>query len=91
MRRAILSTILWAISVVPVWANGGENFPFHVGERLTYQIFWGPFVAGRASLEVDGIERVDGKDCYHLIAEARTAGWRICCFTWKARPRAGST
>ena len=56
------------------WANGGENFPFHVGEKLTYQIFWGPFVAGRASLEVQGIEQVDGHDCYHLVAQARTSG-----------------
>ena len=55
-------------------ANGGEDFPFHVGEKLTYQIFWGPFVAGRATLEVDGIEQVDGHDCYHLIAQLRTAG-----------------
>ena len=55
-------------------ANGGEHFPFHVGERLTYQVFWGPFIAGRASLEVEGIEQVDGHDCYHLIAQARTTG-----------------
>ena len=56
------------------WANGGENFPFHVGEKLTYQIYWGPFVAGRAVLSVDGIEQVEGHDCYHLIALASTTG-----------------
>jgi len=57
-----------------LFANGGENFPFHVGERLSYLIFWGPFVAGRASLEVAGIEQIDGHDCYHLVGEARTSG-----------------
>lgn len=56
------------------WANGGENFPFHVGEKLTYQIYWGPLVVGRATLEVAGIEKVDGHDCYYLIAEAKTTG-----------------
>ena len=55
-------------------ADGSSNVPFRVGERLSYVIFWGPFVAGRASLEVTGIEQVDGYDCYHLVAEARTSG-----------------
>ena len=48
--------------------------PFGVGEKLTYQIFWGPFVVGRATLEVAGIEKVDDHNCYHLIAKAKTSG-----------------
>ena len=55
-------------------ANGDEAVPFSVGEKLTYQIFWGPFVVGRAALEVTGIEPVDGHDCYHLVAKAKTSG-----------------
>jgi hypothetical protein len=55
-------------------ANGGNSVPFAIGEKLTYQIFWGPFVVGRASLEVAGIETVDGHDCYHLVARAKTSG-----------------
>ncbi len=73
MQQMILITAVWAISAVTLIA-GGENVPFQVGERLSYQIFWGPFVAGRATLRVDGIETVDGNDCYHLIAEAHTSG-----------------
>jgi hypothetical protein len=56
------------------FADGDEAIPFSVGEKLTYQIFWGPFVVGRATLEVAGIEPVDGHDCYHLIAKAKTSG-----------------
>ncbi len=37
-------------------ADGDEAIPFSVGEKLTYQIFWGPFVVGRATLEVAAIE-----------------------------------
>jgi len=70
---AIIVALSW-VATGSGWANGGEHFPFHVGEKLTYQIFWGPFVAGRATLEVDGIEQVDGHDCYHLIAKASTVG-----------------
>jgi hypothetical protein len=49
-------------------------FPFSVGEKLTYQVYWGPFPVGRASLEVRNIEPVDGHDCYHLAAVAWTTG-----------------
>ncbi len=55
-------------------ASGEADLPFRVGEKLTYQIFWGPFVVGRATLEVRGVEPVDGHDCYHLVARARTTG-----------------
>lgn len=55
-------------------ADSADSVPFGVGEKLTYQIFWGPFVVGRATLEVAGIEPVDGHDCYHLVAKAKTSG-----------------
>ena len=48
--------------------------PFSVGEKLTYQVFWGPFVVGRATLEVVGTDPVDGHNCYHLVAKAKTSG-----------------
>jgi hypothetical protein len=84
-KRIVIITGIWLAAAGSLWANGGENFPFHVGEKLTYQIFWGPFVAGRASLEVDGIESVDGKDCYHLIAQARTSGLADLLFHVESR------
>jgi hypothetical protein len=54
-------------------ARGGDS-PFRVGEKLSYRIYWGPFEAGQASLEVAGIEAVNGRDCYHLVAKAQTSG-----------------
>ncbi len=56
------------------WTRAAESFPFQVGERLTYQIYWGPLVAGKAILEVMSIETVDGHDCYRLKATAKTTG-----------------
>jgi hypothetical protein len=55
-------------------ADDADSVPFAVGEKLTYQVFWGPFVVGRATLEVAGMEMVDGHDCYHLVAQAKTSG-----------------
>jgi len=62
------------VSAGMTWANDADSIPFAVGEKLTYQIFWGPFVVGRATLEVAGIEPVDGHNCYHLVAKAKTSG-----------------
>lgn len=56
------------------WANDTSSVPFAVGEKLTYQVFWGPFVVGRATLEVTAIEPIDGHNCYHLVAKAKTSG-----------------
>ena len=74
MRKALFILAVWMTSVAAVRANGGENFSFHPGEKLTYRIFWGPFAAGKATLEVKTIEQVDGHDCYRLIANATTTG-----------------
>ncbi len=74
MRRLVVIAVVLGLTVCRAWADGGSDAPFRVGEKLTYQIFWGPFVVGRATLEVRGIEAVDGHDCYHLVAQAKTSG-----------------
>jgi hypothetical protein len=74
VRNLVATISLLFVIAGTTWANGGEKFPFHVGEKLTYQIFWGPLVVGRASLEVQGIEKIDGHDCYYLVGRAKTSG-----------------
>jgi hypothetical protein len=51
-----------------------DNPAFQVGEKLIYSIEWGFFSVGRATMEVKAIEKVDGRDCYYIVAEARTNG-----------------
>jgi hypothetical protein len=75
MRNFIAIVVALLLSTAACRANRDEAFPFQVGEKLTYQIYWGPFAAGEASLEVQGIDPVDGHDCYHLIAKAKTTGF----------------
>jgi hypothetical protein len=72
-KLTAISLILVALAGT-AWANGTDSIPFAVGEKLTYQIFWGPFVVGRATLEVAGVELVDAHNCYHLVAKAKTSG-----------------
>ncbi len=68
--------LMWFLFMaVTAWsANATEPVPFCVGEKLTYDILWGPLVAGHATLMVAGIEKVDGQDCYHIIGQAQTSG-----------------
>ena len=68
-------SLFFCAAALPWLAEGAADFPFRVGEKLTYQILWGPFAAGQATLEVTGIEPVDGQDCYHLVGQAHTSGF----------------
>ncbi len=79
LHRGVVKTLTAIfVSLVAVagmtWANDTDSVPFAVGEKLTYQVFWGPFVVGRATLEVTAIEPIDGHNCYHLVAKAKTSG-----------------
>src|SRR6266850_1591822 len=72
-RLAAILVLLLALSGATL-ASEADSIPFAVGEKLTYQIFWGPFIVGRATLEVAGLDPVDGHNCYHLVAKAKTSG-----------------
>jgi Protein of unknown function (DUF3108) len=71
---AILISFLTLAATTRADSSDPVALPFAVGEKLTYQIFWGPFVVGRATLEVVGTEPVDGHNCFHLVAKAKTSG-----------------
>jgi len=41
--------------------------PFVVGERLTYDVEFGPLKVGTGTMEVRGVETVRGREAYHTI------------------------
>ncbi|MHB1222959.1 MAG: DUF3108 domain-containing protein [Gemmatimonadaceae bacterium] len=45
--------------------------PFSVGERLHYDVHFGPIRAGSGSMEVRGIETVRGKEAYHTVFQVK--------------------
>ena len=45
---------------------------FRAGERIEYRIKYGLVNSGSASLEVTGVEEVNGRATYHLASRART-------------------
>ena len=46
---------------------GRALVPFAVGERLTYDVKFGPFRAGTGYMEVVGIETVRGREAWHTV------------------------
>jgi hypothetical protein len=52
---------------------------FAVGERLTYDVHFGPFRVGQASMEVVGVERFRNRDAYHtrFLLRGGTAFYRV--------------
>jgi len=49
-----------------------KTFPFHSGEKLTFQAKWGFIPAGEAVLEILPIETIQGVKAYHFVMTART-------------------
>jgi hypothetical protein len=49
-----------------------KSLPFHSGEKLKFQVGWGPIPAGKAVLKVLPLETVDGMNCNHFVMTART-------------------
>ncbi|MDF1504015.1 DUF3108 domain-containing protein [Roseisolibacter sp. H3M3-2] len=53
--------------------------PFKPGERLTYDVKFGPIKAGTGSMEVRGLETVRGRPAYHTVFRVKggVPGFRV--------------
>lgn len=51
--------------------NNDFSVPFSIGERLTYDVYFGPLKAGEGSMEVLGHEDVRGKQAWHTRFRVR--------------------
>src|SRR5574341_358982 len=82
-RRSILIvTVLFAAhaaqaepSPTPVHNRATVNHAFRAGERLSYNVSWsGLLTAGTAAMEVIADRTPEGKEVFHLVSTARSAG-----------------
>jgi len=48
-------------------AVAAAHVPFSLGERLEYEVKFGPFRVGRATMEVAGVDTVRGVPAYHVL------------------------
>jgi len=49
-----------------------KGFPFHPGEKLTFQVRWSFIPGGETVLEILPIETINGVKSYHFVMTART-------------------
>ncbi len=52
-----------------------ENRSFAVGEELIFSLEYGPIRAGTGAMKVLGIEEINGKECYHVVSEAKSSNF----------------
>lgn len=63
---------------MPLFSGGVVNSPvvqnnaFSVGEKIDFKLYFGYLPAGASTLKVDGITRISGRDCYHIVFETKT-------------------
>ena len=68
----ILTVLKLVLIFIGITFAGEDNFPFHPGEKLTFQARWAFIPAGEAILEVLSIETMNGVKAYHFVVNART-------------------
>ncbi len=68
--RAVRTLAAACLLLVPAgsWAQGtGPRRPFAPGERLDYELRFGPLKVGTGSMEVRGLEDLRGQPAYHTV------------------------
>lgn len=81
-RFLLIVTVLFAAhaaqaepSPTPVHNRATVNHAFRAGERLSYNVSWsGLLTAGTAAMEVKADRTPEGKEVFHLVSTARSAG-----------------
>ena len=61
----IVIAFLFLLKTEPVFA-----FPFHVGEKLEYDLSWSGIAAGVTTFEVVNMEKINGGEAYHLASKS---------------------
>jgi hypothetical protein len=82
MKKLIIVFLIILLPVYPLWAQNFAAKKNRVvilpprgslvsGERLVYEIQWLGFPVGNIILSVAGLERINGREAYHIIGEAK--------------------
>ncbi|MFO7891800.1 MAG: DUF3108 domain-containing protein [bacterium] len=49
-----------------------KNSAFNHGERLVFEVAFGPLVAGTATMSIPDTQTIHGRPCYHMVTTARS-------------------
>jgi len=73
---SIVATICW---------GGPLDKPFAPGEKLTFQLKWGPIPAGEALIEILPVEKLNGQPVYHFVMTVRTNAFLDLFYYYRSR------
>jgi hypothetical protein len=79
MKKALFYIVLTAAlfftnkNCVSQASGGAPELPFHVGEKMTFQVKWLSVVAGDATIELLPQESLKGEDSNHFLFTVRTS------------------
>jgi hypothetical protein len=71
--RRVLAALALLCLASPAAAQSGSRkpVPFDVGERLDYEVRFGSLRVGRASMAVEGLQEVRGREVWHTVFTVR--------------------
>lgn len=85
--RVARACALVILSATELRSQPAAAVPFPVGEQLTYVVTWAHLKAGDAVLTVLDRESFSGRDAYHVVSQARSAGFFAWLFRFNVRDR----
>ncbi|MBN1823583.1 MAG: DUF3108 domain-containing protein [Endomicrobiales bacterium] len=56
-----------------IWRQESVNGAFKDGEKLDFAVRWKFITVGYATMEIDGIDEINGRRAFHIYTEARSA------------------
>ena len=68
----LLFLLIFSCSYFGLFADSKIVLPFKIGEKLEYDLSWGFFPVGEATMEVHSLEKIDGELCYLIRFSVRT-------------------
>ncbi len=69
---SLLFLLIFSCSYFGLFADSKIVLPFKIGEKLEYDLSWGFFPVGEATMEVHSLEKIDGELCYLIRFSVRT-------------------
>ena len=87
LKRAVAAVFLSATFLIVATICTGDTpvKPFSPGEKLTFQLKWGPIPAGEVMLELLPVEKLDNQSVYHFVMTVRTNAFVDLFYYYRSR------
>ena len=63
----IIAVVAFLVGIAGIDRLSAEELPFHVGEKMIFQIKWTSIPAGEMVIETLPLEKINGEDSRHIL------------------------